>query len=915
MPPRRGAARAASARKAPARAGGPTRIAPTASPQMLHHQIMRNAYVVAQSQLLQLAKQMEFDADLSIWEEEASEKMQEFWDQSRQNVSDFCARVHSSMEPMPSLAAEVVKSPRKKLDSSMVTAVPTAPPSPTPAPRTAAADDAAVCLSLQAEPASVPLADAQASAPPADAQASVTPAETQTTATPAEAQASATPAESQTSATRAEAQTSATPAETQASAPTLAAPVSESPNEIPLPLPNSTPSTTLRTKRTLGTAVLRSTKKPDTTDEARPPLRPPARFRSSFLNKSLRHAMEERQVGSLDRDLDDSIYEPSPKDASPQAEPPVDRIEPRAVPGPSLDALRTRLENVRRASTTPATTALGTFAAERRASALAWPLSDTPTKLPPADLGGQSRSSRSMGDERTTPDPAMRASPAPQPAVAASVRSENAEPDGPNVSAPATHATPARPRALPPPSVPGPAAAPPTRSPGRERPVTRPMRPRTPGATPVRSGKVGTVAAPPFVQPATPTPATSTGTARGPNATRSPGRLREEKLSPFRASTKEPSPVRSRLPVSPARMGASKIPSPVRKPVPPVSMRAASPESGSVQRGMPARPASVADVRSMAPGLGERLKGLLGLNVPARDAPSRPVSPTARGSDGEEGPAPMPGSFDEPEAPPVRPLSMSTSAVPVSASAPKRPSQAGSTPLRPTPLPKKGVPVRPLARPGSAMRVSSATRPAYTYDTEGKRRKLSQRPLHESTNVEERASTEDALKSKLTTAGGVRAASHTVRVSSSTARNAPTAPRPWAAAQRSSTLSTQNVFQQAAPPAPSADEEELPDVASEYSDSDDEASIRKRSQEPSWTRGRELEALLLQQATVDPDEIFGCQVGPVPLDAMLPPRKGDRRRQRHRTSSANWNGPDGLAQWEIDRYNERMGIHSARTDL
>ena len=317
----------------------------------------------------------------------------------------------------------------------------------------------------------------------------------------------------------------------------------------------------------------------------------------------------------------------------------------------------------------------------------------------------------------------------------------------------------------------------------------------------------------------------------------------------------------------------------------------------------------------MAPGLGARLKGLLGLNVPAKDAPSRPVSPTARGSDGEEGPALMPGSFDEPEAPPVRPLSMSTSAVPVSASAPKRPSQAGSTPLRPTPLPKKGVPVRPLARPGSAMRVSSATRPAYTYDTEGKRRKLSQRPLHESTNVEERASTEDALKSKLTTAGGVRAASHTVRVSSSTARNAPTAPRPWAAAQRSSTLSTQNVFQQAAPPAPSADEEELPDVASEYSDSDDEASIRKRSQEPSWTRGRELEALLLQQATVDPDEIFGCQVGPVPLDAMLPPRKGDRRRQRHRTSSANWNGPDGLAQWEIDRYNERMGIHSARTDL
>jgi len=107
---------------------------------------------------------------------------------------------------------------------------------------------------------------------------------------------------------------------------------------------------------------------------------------------------------------------------------------------------------------------------------------------------------------------------------------------------------------------------------------------------------------------------------------------------------------------------------------------------------------------------------------------------------------------------------------------------------------------------------------------------------------------------------------------------------------------------------------DLPDVASEYSDSDDETAIHKRKLEPSWTRGRELEEILLQQSTIDPDEIFGCQhVEPVPLDTMLPARKGDRRRMRHRTSSANWNGPDGLAQWEIDRYNERMGIQSAST--
>ena len=117
-------------------------------------------------------------------------------------------------------------------------------------------------------------------------------------------------------------------------------------------------------------------------------------------------------------------------------------------------------------------------------------------------------------------------------------------------------------------------------------------------------------------------------------------------------------------------------------------------------------------------------------------------------------------------------------------------------------------------------------------------------------------------------------------------------------------------------PAGNVSTDELPDVQSEYSDSEDEASIKKRKLEPSWTRGRELEDLLLQQSTVDPDEIFGFQLGPVPLDTMLPPRKGDRRRIRKRTSSANWNGPDGLAQWEIDRYNERMGIHSyPRGDL
>ena len=130
-------------------------------------------------------------------------------------------------------------------------------------------------------------------------------------------------------------------------------------------------------------------------------------------------------------------------------------------------------------------------------------------------------------------------------------------------------------------------------------------------------------------------------------------------------------------------------------------------------------------------------------------------------------------------------------------------------------------------------------------------------------------------------------------------------------------MNSVNVFQQqparrdsSVGPEEASEGEELPDVATDYSDSEDEASIKRRKLEPSWTRGRELEDLLMQQSTVDPDEIFGVQLGPVPLDTMLPARKGDRRRARNRTSSANWSGPDGLSQWEIDRYNERMGIRS-----
>jgi hypothetical protein len=110
-------------------------------------------------------------------------------------------------------------------------------------------------------------------------------------------------------------------------------------------------------------------------------------------------------------------------------------------------------------------------------------------------------------------------------------------------------------------------------------------------------------------------------------------------------------------------------------------------------------------------------------------------------------------------------------------------------------------------------------------------------------------------------------------------------------------------------------DEALPDIASEYSDSEDEETIQKRAAMPLWTQGDALDAALLAQSTVDADEIFGIPQGPVELEKILPGERTANRIRRPRTSSANWSGPDGLAQWEIDRYNKRMGIKGAGVQL
>lgn len=978
---------------------------------------------------------------------------------------------------------------------------------------------------------------------------------------------------------------------------------SSSSSTVSTPLPAITPSTVVKQKRTLGSTTLRSTKKPEpkepsasasvSTSSQVPAAVPdaaasttyseitagtnadasaisvisnsakaskaPSRFRSSFLNKSLRHAIEEKHSSASD--LDAVVNEPSPfHDAADSLRSTDEPVEPSApVPsqetrrarashtahtsGPSLDALRTRLESVRRASTTPSTSALGgnAFAStsERRGSTLSrsahidthfsetsklttamssWdarsdvhikPMSVIDADTRPAKHDGQDCTLRghaielesdamqqisvetagemtsdatlasahepagkadsqmaqnsafeTMPDlalgtaskilpqmeqhppQKHSADTALESTPKSQAAAksgfAPSAQTKN-EPhrqqenlfnrvnDHRSEAVEVTTIPSSRPELTPADLMADAAVGstsdrsafaynqPPSRSEISVSPTvvrdedrsiqakrsladhqltdssshaSTALLPASPMSSPPRDHAEKTHSQPSiFQRPITSTTNSATSHIPTPKG-RSPGRLREELLSPFRSRIADGSPSRSRLPVSPVRLGASKIPSPSgRKPVQMVDRRGVSPGLQSPASASVMRPASVADTRSVQPGFGSRIKGLFGLSTsssrPASALQNSTMTPHHAASVDLELSEPIPGSFQSDVPKPH--LSASTSVVPSShgtgrttkASTPikLKPWQSASTSsghaMRPNSVQSSRLASSTTASMNSSggrissnrknsvqngasassqahppQRISSVTRPAYTYDAHGKRRKLSQHPLSESTNQDDRVSSEDALKNKLTTSASkfslsssaaqpARPLTKTVRASNASINPRPpptnasarvktpaggnTPSRAPVQPPRSSAISTNNVFQQkpATRPVVGAaelmDEEDLPDVASEYSDSDDEACMRKRKLEPSWTRGRELEDLLLQQSTVDPDEIFGCQVGPVPLDAMLPPRKGDRRRMRHRTSSANWNGPDGLAQWEIDRYNERMGIRSSTT--
>ncbi|KAF9270206.1 hypothetical protein L218DRAFT_888608 [Marasmius fiardii PR-910] len=97
---------------------------------------------------------------------------------------------------------------------------------------------------------------------------------------------------------------------------------------------------------------------------------------------------------------------------------------------------------------------------------------------------------------------------------------------------------------------------------------------------------------------------------------------------------------------------------------------------------------------------------------------------------------------------------------------------------------------------------------------------------------------------------------------------------------------------------------ELPEINSEYSDSDDED--RKRTFDPpDWAQSPELRQALQMQSTINPDEIFGA-IQPLRMEEIF--RNGRTSRFRPRSSSANWNGTDRLTAEEEREYARRMGF-------
>jgi hypothetical protein len=105
------------------------------------------------------------------------------------------------------------------------------------------------------------------------------------------------------------------------------------------------------------------------------------------------------------------------------------------------------------------------------------------------------------------------------------------------------------------------------------------------------------------------------------------------------------------------------------------------------------------------------------------------------------------------------------------------------------------------------------------------------------------------------------------------------------------------------PPPVTSESIELPEIDSEYSDSDDEDK-KKNFDPPDWAQQANVTNALQTLSRVNPDNIFGA-VQPLQIEDMFRSRTS---RFRARTSSANWSGSDGLTKEEEEDYVRRMGF-------
>lgn len=98
---------------------------------------------------------------------------------------------------------------------------------------------------------------------------------------------------------------------------------------------------------------------------------------------------------------------------------------------------------------------------------------------------------------------------------------------------------------------------------------------------------------------------------------------------------------------------------------------------------------------------------------------------------------------------------------------------------------------------------------------------------------------------------------------------------------------------------------ELPDIPTDSEDDDNNNYAPKDNfNVPRWAESPELRALLRQQQTVNPEEIFG-PMAKLDMDAIFQNRTDKQAHKfRARTSSANWSGADRLTAAEITADNE-----------